>query len=325
MVERDNRGRFAPKETPTIEERLHKEKHHFRIDDFATELGVGTVVVQRVIDELKEKGYVFDQTPDGKIVKATSILDGTGKIDMRPVFAGDNVLRFGVVADSHLGSKKERLQELNSTYDRFQREGITTVFNAGDVTEGVGVYRGQEYEVHKHGQDEQIDYAIKAYPKRDGITTYTISGNHDLRQTERGGIDPLIPISRQRKDIVYMGQMVSMAQIADNLWAEIIHPAGGGAYALSYKAQRDINNRVPENLPDILMYGHYHHSYYMYYRNIHFLQVPCFKDAGGWERRLGLNPTIGAWIVEAKIGDGEGGARIESFTPQLHTYSTARK
>ena len=324
-MERDSKGKIKSKEAPSIEERLHKEKHHFKIDDFAAELGVGSSVIQRVVDELREQGYVFDQTADGKIVKATSTIDGDGRIDMRPIFAGDNRLRFGVVADTHGGSKKERLADLHRTYDKFQRDGISTVFHAGDWTEGIGVYRGQEYEVFKHGQDEQIDHVIENYPRRDGITTYGITGNHDLRQTERGGIDPLVPITRQRKDIVYMGQMVSMAQIADNLWAEVIHPAGGSAYALSYKAQRDINNRPPENLPDILLYGHFHHAYYMHYRNIDFLQVPCFKDAGAWEKRLGLNPTVGAWEVDVRISDGDEGHRIEQFTPELHTYGTSRK
>lgn len=308
------------KPQPTIEERVLGRKTHFDVGDFASEVGVGVRTIKKVIDQLREQGYIFDETEDGRIVKATRILDGEGRIDLRPLL-GTEYLHFGVVSDTHLGSKKERLTELETTYDRFQTEGVKIVLHAGDITEGVGVYRGQEYEVHKQGQDEQIEYAIQSYPKRTGIKTIFITGNHDLRQTERGGVDPGIPISKQRKDMVYAGQMVSMMQIGEDLYAEMIHPGGGGAYALSYKAQRDINNRVPEDLPDILLYGHYHTSYYMRYRNIHFMQVPCYKDAGGWEKRLGLNPTIGGWIVDARIE----GDKITSFKPELHTYSSGRK
>jgi len=90
------------------------------------------------------------------------------------------------------------------------------------------------------------------------------------------------------------------------------------AYALSYKAQRDINNRPSDRLPDILVYGHFHTSYYMYYRGIHFLQTPCFKDIGIYEKRKGLNPTIGFWVVTVKLNDNLN--RIASFSPKLYAF-----
>jgi hypothetical protein len=91
------------------------------------------------------------------------------------------------------------------------------------------------------------------------------------------------------------------------------------AYALSYKSQRDINNRPPGSLPDILVYGHYHTSFYMHYRGIDFIQAPCFKDAGLFEKRVGLNPTIGAWVVDAKLTDDK--ESIRSFKPNLFQFN----
>ena len=44
--------------------------------------------------------------------------------------------RFGLVADTHLCCKEERLAELHCQYDLFEKEGITTVFHAGNPIDG---------------------------------------------------------------------------------------------------------------------------------------------------------------------------------------------
>ena len=92
--------------------------------------------------------------------------------------------------------------------------------------------------------------------------------------------------------------------------------SGSPAYALSYKSQRDINARTPESLPDILVYGHYHTSFYMLYRNVHFIQSPCFKDSGYFEKRLGMAPNIGGWIIDMHIGANG----IDQLQPTLFNY-----
>lgn len=227
-----------------------------------------------------------------------------------------NPFHFGLISDPHLASKQEKLHELNEMYQTFKREGVSLVFNTGDISEGYGVYRGQEFEVKCAGQDEQVDYVVANYPKVEGIETYFITGNHDLRQYERGGIDVGKPISERREDLHYLGQMTAKIKMLNDTTMELLHPDGGSAYALSYKAQRSINNLNAEELPDILAWGHYHTSFYMNYRNINFLQVPCFKGQGLWEKRKGLSPTIGGWLVDGKIE----GNKITQFKPELFTY-----
>jgi predicted phosphodiesterase len=227
-----------------------------------------------------------------------------------------NPFKFGIISDTHLASKQERLHELDEMYEKFKQEGIDTVFHCGDIVDGYGVYRGQEFEVKVAGQDEQIDYAVAQYPKVEGIDTYFITGNHCLRQYERGGVDPGKPINQRRPDLKYLGQMKAKVRMADDTTMELLHPDGAVAYALSYKAQRAINNLTADNVPDIMAWGHYHTSFYMNYRDINFLQVPCFKGQGLWEARKGLNPTIGGWIVEGKIDDGT----VTEFNPTLFKY-----
>lgn len=227
-----------------------------------------------------------------------------------------NPFHFGMVSDTHLASKQERLHELNEMYHTFQREGVRVVIHCGDLTDGYGVYKGQEFEVKCAGQDQQVEYAVANYPKVAGIDTYFITGNHDLRQYEKGGIDVGKSISQQRPDLHYLGQMAAKITMAQGGTMEMLHPDGGVAYAMSYKAQRSINNLTPDNIPSIMAWGHYHGSFYMNYRGINFNQVPCFKGQGLWEKRLGLNPTIGGWIIDGQIQSG----KVNRYKPTLFTY-----
>ena len=293
-----------------------KTKGEFTQESISRDTGKPGEEVKSVLDTLISDGYNF--VDNGGVYVRTKN-SSPSSFDARKMFAG-GLLHFGIVSDTHLGSKKEKLDVLEMAYDRFKAEGISVVFHVGDWTEGVGVYRGQELEVNCYGQQSQIDHTIAAYPKREGIQTVGIAGNHDLKEYERGGADPLMAIARARRDITYIGQYNADVRLADQVTMEMLHPMGNTAYALSYKAQRDINNRSPDNLPNILAYGHYHTSFYMNYRGIEFLQVPCFKDAGYFEKRLGLNPTIGAWIIEGKTN----GETIQNFKPDLFTFNGRR-
>src|ERR1035437_2191937 len=58
-----------------------------------------------------------------------------GRLPLAVVNSGDWI-RFGLVADTHLASKEERLSELHAQYDLFQTERITQVFHAGNLVDG---------------------------------------------------------------------------------------------------------------------------------------------------------------------------------------------
>jgi len=288
-----------------------EQKQEFDPSQIANELEVGVEVVRAAIDNLRSRGFSLVDS-GGRVVRSRmpiwgEVYDVSSLVDPKH-------LHFGVMGDTHLADKKERTDLLNKYYDTCEAEGIKLVLNVGDLTTGTGVYRGQEVELKCFGQEDQIQYAIDNYPARKGITTVAISGNHDLRGYETGGVDPLVQIAARRKDIVYIGQMWGKADM-HGVQVELLHPSGKQAYALSYKPQRAINART--ELPDVLAYGHYHTAFYMYYRGVHFLQAPCFKDEGIFEKRNGFNSVLGGWIVEATIGEN---GRLDKFKPELLTY-----
>lgn len=302
------------KEKPSIDQRILNEKGPRQFEEMAKILEVGVDVVHDSINRLEKDGYTFIRN-EGVFVRSRTEKSGT-VFDHSTLF--DNVhIRFGVISDTHLGSKQERLDILMDTYRFFRKEGVREVYHCGDLTEGWGVYQGQEFEIHKFGQQEQIDYAVKIYPKFANMTTHFITGNHDLRQYEKGGIDPGKPIASQRKDLKYLGPINAHIMLSSGVQMELLHPGGNQAYALSYKSQRAINNRPPGELPDIMLWGHYHTAFYMEYRGIHFLQAPCTKNIGLWEKRVGLNPVNGGWLVDLRLAHE--GPHIERFKPELFT------
>lgn len=85
------------------------------------------------------------------------------------------VIKFGVVSDTHLGSNYCQITFLQWFYKHIAKKGARFVLHAGDVTDGIGIYRSQEFEVHKHGFSEQLEYVCEKYPS--DIPTYYITGN----------------------------------------------------------------------------------------------------------------------------------------------------
>ena len=83
--------------------------------------------------------------------------------------------RFGITSDNHLGSKYERMDVLNALYDIFAEEGIKVVYNAGNMIDGEA--RFNKYDLHKHGLEDQVNYVVSDYPKRDGVETHFITGD----------------------------------------------------------------------------------------------------------------------------------------------------
>ena len=88
-----------------------------------------------------------------------------------------NTFSFGIVSDTHLCSRLEKLDELHTFYEICRKEGITDIIHCGDLIDGWGMFRGQENEVHTFGARNQAEYVVKYYPKVKGIETFFITGN----------------------------------------------------------------------------------------------------------------------------------------------------
>ncbi len=184
----------------------------------------------------------------------------------------ENRFSFAIIADTHLCSIEERLDDLALFYEEVRKRDIKIVVHAGDVIAGWGIYRGQENEVHTFGAHNQAKYVIKHFPKVDGVTTYFITGNHCLSFWNRSGIDIGELVSASRDDMIYLGQYEGEIELS-GVKIRLLHPDGGGAYAISYKLQKILEQIPSGRKPHILVAGHYHTALYFFYRNIHTFQA----------------------------------------------------
>lgn len=230
--------------------------------------------------------------------------------------------RFGVISCTHYGSIYEECGITRALYDWFDQEDVATVFHCGDMTEGSGMRKGQEHEIHKHGADAQSDWAVKQFPHIKGITTYLIAGNHDAAHMKNGGADVCRAIAEKREDIVYLGRDGARFDVKRtgerDIRIDLMHPDGGASYALSYKPQKIVEQIESGNKPDLLLIGHFHKSFLMpTYRGVGVLLAGCTQRESGFMARNGLAAHVGGWICEARVLDGQVvfGGTFRAFYP----------
>lgn len=234
---------------------------------------------------------------------------------------------FGVISDTHLCSEAERLDIVNAAYDEYARQGITKVFHAGDLLDGMDVYKGHNMFIKVMGGQSQAAYFIKNYPRRKGITTYAIAGNHDLSMYLKSGIDLASLVTsgfhhegrfiEGRDDIKYLGQYSHKVILPQEVTIELLHPRGNNTYALSYKQQKR-SEAMDRNLrPDVQFSGHFHMFNYLWLNHTHFVALPGCQDETEFFKRLGLPRGMGFMVVHYRISDG----RLRSFSPELFMFA----
>lgn len=226
----------------------------------------------------------------------------------------DGYFKIAIIGDTHLGSKYEALEELHDFYDLLEKERVPLVIHAGDLTDGNGKqYQGHLNEIKVYGFENLLEYVVNNYPKREGIKTVVISGNHDLSFWKQNGVDLVKAVSRERDDILYAGQLYATIEV-NGVKIYVVHPDGGICYSRSYRLQKMIEQM--EQRPDIVVRGHLHISMYLPYLGVHGFEAGCFQRQTPYLARKGLRPEIGGWIIELKVEDG----KIKEIKPRWISY-----
>lgn len=263
--------------------------------------GISKRVLDATLDDIRDAGFLIND--DGENVKLCRDVvpqDNSHECE----WTGDRIIRFALITDNHCGSKYTQHTYLHHFYDLLNQEGIETVYHSGDMFEGEKMRPGHEYEIHIHGVDDNIDFAEKVYPQREGITTYFITGNHCHSFIKRSGCDVGTLLAARRKDMVYLGKSNATINLTPNCKLALFHPLDGSAYAISYKTQKMIDAMQGGEKPNILAAGHYHKSEYLpNYRNIHAFQTGTFQAQTPWMAGKQLAAMVGGWIVEAHVDD----------------------
>lgn len=298
------------------------------VEELADAADVSPRRVRETLPRARAAGYRIPEVDDSAKVVLERVspapTDQQHKAALR-LFDGD-VVRFGVVSDTHLGSAECHLADLNAAYDLMADEGIETIYHPGDLVAGIGVYRHQHRDLapDAHTFDEQVAFATEHYPRRDGITTYIISGNHDVEgDFGKLGADACLAVANQREDLVHCGVYSAWFEIANGAQIHVLHPMGGASYATSYRLQKMAESYPGGKKPNLLIAGHWHRSGFFWARGIALMHAGTFEGSTNLAVRLGLGEAhIGCWIVEATVAED---ATLTRITPEWIPFYNGRR
>jgi predicted phosphodiesterase len=236
--------------------------------------------------------------------------------------------RFGVISDTHYGSKYAREDVCDALYDWFAAENVSVVYHAGNWIDGEARFNKYDLIREAHGMQAQLDYFVERYPRRAGIETRYVTGDdHEGWYAQREGVDigkMLEDTAKRtgRTDLVHLGYMEAFITLEHTKTKKhsrllVMHPGGGSAYATSYAPQKIVEAFQPGEKPGIVILGHYHKLEYLNIRGVHSIQAGCTKDLDPFGRKKRLQYHIGGWVVDA--WQDEGGA-VTRVRPDLMQF-----
>jgi len=278
------------------------------VEELSNKTGLLPIKVREKIEELKLGKYNVVHK-NHKYELSNQVAIGNEKQLNIENWKGDKV-RFGFVADTHLGSKFERMDALNALYNIFADEGIDTVYHGGNIIDGE--HRFNKYEIHTYGISPQVEYCVNAYPKREGVTTYFVTGDdHEgwYIQRERVNIGRYIEMEAKqsgRDDLIYIGHLEADINLCGDepdkgeSWMRVMHGGGGTSYALSYTPQKIVESYQGGEKPNILLLGHYHKIDYCFPREVHVIQMGCTQDQTIFMRKRKIQAHIGGGILKVR-------------------------
>jgi hypothetical protein len=301
--------------TKSVEELIINdlEKTGLGYDAFNEKYSFDKKQVKEFYEDLKGKGYNIQRGMFEGEVKYWIDNAPKGETLYVPKEQVAKEFSLGLMADPHLCDKACRLDALNSYYDIIQSRKIKYVLCAGDIFAGINVYPGQSNDLICWGLEEQLKYVIENYPKRKGVITETIGGNHDYSFTKTAGVDPLRLLANERDDIKYFGMYNCMINLG-GIEIELEHLKKNPPYAVSYPGQKYVERRAHK--PNILLLGHRHTTMYLYYAGVHIFEGGTFQGSNTLSKELGFNEFIAGWIVNITQEDGV----IKKIVPELVSF-----
>lgn len=296
----------------TAEIRKRLGKAPLTESELADALDVSPRRIRAAVSQMKSSGVMLLEHHGGKLDLGSALTLPSGDSEAKG-HDGEWTHVFGVTSDNHLCNKHSRLDVLNAAYDHFEREGITTVYNAGNWIDGEARFNKTEL-LTAPGMDHQIDYFIDNFPQKKGITTHYIAGDdHEGWYVQREGVDigrylQLRAEAQGRSDLKYLGYAecdVRLKYKKGEAVMRVVHPGGGSAYAISYTDQKRVESYQGGEKPQVELAGHYHKWNYGYPREVHTVQVATTCDQTLFMRKKRLQAHVGFVVVKIKQ-DGNG-------------------
>ena len=262
-----------------------------KITDLLESLRKGPV--ERTNENLREAEKLRLQGYEIEIGQQWIVLNKHARHLPNETTINEEYTRIGVISDTHFGSRYQQPTALAS----FMQEAKADVWlHIGDLVQGINMFRGWEGEAYLHTADLQREEALKLYPHTNS-QTYIISGNHEQSFLKGSGYNIVQSFANERDDVTFLGNsgaFLTISGIRIYMW----HPAGGSAYAKSFKIQKQIEAFAGGNKPDIIFAGHWHFYNSTLHRNVFGFNVPCWQTQTPYEMERSLYPDVGGLVIE---------------------------
>lgn len=229
---------------------------------------------------------------------------------------GKRHIRIGITGDFHIGSLYTADTARDDYFKRLKKSKVDAIYNTGDLTEGWNMRAGHTLECELQGADAQVKGVIERIPDI-GVPHYFITGNHDHAHWKNAGVDVGKWIDAERDDMHYLGRDNAFIELTEGTTLQLMHPAGGSSYAVSYRQQKIIESLSGGMKPSILATGHFHKSEYLFFRNVHAIQSGTFQAQTPFMQTKGLSAHVSGWILDIYTKrDGS----IDRIEPKLFPY-----
>jgi predicted phosphodiesterase len=263
-------------------------------------------ILQQIADRFNAKE--LEAIAKGGMVDTTK----TRTVDLG-YFGGDNV-RFGVMTDTHIGSKYFREDWFDAAVDRFHAADVDFVCHVGDITEGMSNRPGHVYELEKLGYTDQRDESVRLLSTI-GLPIYAIDGNHDRWFIKSNGAKIVPDICERVPDMHFLGHDTGELNV-NGATIQMWHGEDGSSYAHSYRLQKVIEALPGGKKPNVLLSGHVHKMGYFFIRNIHAIAGGTLQEQSAWMRGKRLEAHTGFWTIEMDVRDGG----VVRFTPTFYPF-----
>lgn len=186
------------------------------VNEIANTLNMSNKQVYNHLALIKNKGLEFERKyySNGEIVYVPkkSLAINCAKDVGLITEANEDLLKFVVISDLHIGSIHERIDLLEKVYDYCIKENIHLIINCGDLIDGMCTQ-------HKKKIDnvyEQADYTLKNYPFDKNILNFIIFGNHDYDALRNYGLNLETLFDSYRHDLVALGYFQNALNIKND-------------------------------------------------------------------------------------------------------------
>jgi predicted phosphodiesterase len=294
-----------------IKVHLRRSQTRQTVEEIADQFGVCPRQVREAIASLEGDCVLLDRSGDSVLLERDM---SPHEIPLTIDFTKyrETEVPIGVVADQHIGSKYERMDVLESIFDRFASYGVQTVYQCGNIIDGEA--RFNKFDIYVHGVEDQISNLIQKWPQRPGMTTHFVTADdHEGWYVQREHIYIGRRIEQDayaagRDDLRHLGYMerdIEYKQEGGSSRVRIMHAGGGSTYATSYTSQKYVESLQGGDKPQIVFVGHFHKFDYSYPRNVHIIQPGTTEDQTPFMRKKRIEAHVGGcvfWVKQNEIG-----------------------